>query len=197
MQIHKKKIKRTGTACIVTGLLLVAAALFFVSRNLDESSQADRRAQDVAARLEKSISAGLGDTDSIDEMPTIDIDGNAYIGILEIPDSKLALPIMEEWSDEKLNISPCRYSGSYLTDDLVIAGHNYIRHFSPLRRIGIGSDIYFITVRGKVLRYQVDNVETLRSTQVEDMTSSDWDMTLFTCTPGGKSRLTVRCVKVE
>ena len=181
----------------MTGLLLVAAALFFVSRNLYESSQADRRAQDVAARLEKSISAGLGDTDSIDEMPTIDIDGNAYIGILEIPDSKLALPIMEEWSDEKLNISPCRYSGSYLTDDLVIAGHNYIRHFSPLRRIGIGSDIYFITVRGKVLRYQVDNVETLRSTQVEDMTSGDWDMTLFTCTPGGKSRLTVRCVKVE
>ena len=48
-----------------------------------------------------------------------------------------------------------------------------------------------------MLRYKVDNVETLRSTQVEDMTSGDWDMTLFTCTPGGKSRLTVRCVKVN
>ena len=34
-------------------------------------------------------------------------------------------------------------------------------------------------------------------TSVQEMTDGDWDLTLFTCTVGGKSRVTVRCVLAE
>ena len=59
------------------------------------------------------------------------------------------------------------------------------------------SEVLFTNVDGEVFRYRVVSVETLAPTQVEDMTrSSDkWDLTLFTCTPGGGSRCTVRCVR--
>jgi len=40
-------------------------------------------------------------------------------------------------------------------------------------------------------------VETLQPTAVEEMCSGDWDLTLFTCTLGGKFRVTVRCDRVE
>lgn len=49
---------------------------------------------------------------------------------------------------------------------------------------------------GAVWQYAVDTVEILAPTDVEDMTSNDYDLTLFTCTYGGSSRITVRCNRV-
>ncbi len=60
------------------------------------------------------------------------IDGNYYIGVLTIPSLDLSLPVMEDWDDEKLKISPCRYAGSLYQKNLVIAGHNYQRHFNGI-----------------------------------------------------------------
>jgi len=39
--------------------------------------------------------------------------------------------------------------------------------------------------------------EVLLPTAVEEMTAGEWDLTLFTCTLGGRSRVTVRCELVE
>ena len=33
--------------------------------------------------------------------------------------------------------------------------------------------------------------------QVEDMITGDWDLTLFTCTPGGQLRIAVRCLRAD
>lgn len=180
---------------MVTGLLFVLAALLLVMYNRQEASCAEQAAAETAALLEQQIPGGIWDTEG--EMPVIEIDGNRYIGVLIIPDLDLSLPVMEEWDDEKLKTAPCRYTGSYLTDDLVIAGHNYTGHFGPLLHIGIGSDVYFMNVKGQTFHYRVDNVETLGALQTEDMTAGDWNLTLFTCNLGGQSRCTVRCVKAE
>ena len=195
MQSVKQKRKRTGTACIVIGLLLMAAALSLTLYNRWDANRADRAAQEVVTKLKAEIPSQVTDSDR--DMPTIEFDGNRYIGILEIPALDLTLPVMEDWDYEKLKTAPCRYSGSYYTDDLVIAGHNYARHFSPLKWIDVGSDIYFTSVIGQVYHYTVSNVETLQPAQVEDMTAGDWDLTLFTCNTGGQSRCTVRCIKVD
>lgn len=39
--------------------------------------------------------------------------------------------------------------------------------------------------------------ETLEPTDLEGMEAGDWDMTLYTCTVGGQSRVTVRFVREE
>ena len=38
-------------------------------------------------------------------------------------------------------------------------------------------------------------LEILQPTAVEEMTSGDYDLTLFTCTYGGATRFTVRCLR--
>jgi sortase A len=43
----------------------------------------------------------------------------------------------------------------------------------------------------------VAEVETLEPTAVEEMTNSGYALTLFTCTYGGQSRVTVRCDLVD
>lgn len=45
--------------------------------------------------------------------------------------------------------------------------------------------------------YKVAEFEELLPTDVEKMESSGYDLTLFTCTYGGRYRVTVRCVKVK
>lgn len=180
---------------MIVGLLLIAAAFFLTAYNWWDSDRAGDASNTAAEKLKLEIS----DDKERDpgEMPTIRIDGNDYIGLLEIPSLELSLPVIADWDYEKLKTAPCRYSGSYYTDDLVIAGHNYIRHFSPLKRIDIGAEVYFTNAVGEVFRYTVSNVETLMPTQVEDMVEGDWDLTLFTCTIGGRSRCTVRCIREE
>ena len=53
-------------------------------------------------------------------------------------------------------------------------------------------------VTGTVFRYQVSNRQTMEPSEVEKMvddTDESWDLTLFTCNIGGKTRCAVRCVK--
>lgn len=50
---------------------------------------------------------------------------------------------------------------------------------------------------GNVFRYEVAESETLMPAAIQEMTGSGYDLTLFTCTVGGKSRFTVRCDRVE
>ncbi len=130
---------------------------------------------------------------SVFEMTEVEIDGHKYIGYLSIPDLGLELPIMSDWSYSKLKIAPCRYTGTVLSEDLVLMAHNYTSHFGQLQNLSIGTLISFTDMAGVTTQYEVAAIEMLASTAVEDMTAGHYDLTLFTCSLGGKSRVTVRC----
>ena len=126
-------------------------------------------------------------------MPVQVIDGEEYIGILQIPDLALELPIIGEWSYPRLRTAPCRYVGSACTHDLIIAAHNYASHFGGLASLAQGSEVIFTDMDGNRFIYAVSETEQLPGTAIEEMKSGDWDLTLFTCTIGGAARVTVRC----
>ena len=54
----------------------------------------------------------------------------------------------------------------------------------------------FTDVDGNVYNYEVAELETLQPAAVDEMKSGEWDLTLFTCTIGGQTRVTVRCDRV-
>lgn len=133
------------------------------------------------------------------------VDGYEYIGIVDVPALGISLPIMADWDYTRLKISPCRYTGTPYNDDLVIAGHNYPSHFSPLKWVDIGTDVYFTTMDGVQFHYTVSNRETVQPYSVAEMiendnnseSTRDWDLTLFTYNTGGQTRCAVRCMRVE
>lgn len=132
------------------------------------------------------------------EMPMIEIDGESYIGFLEIPELNLSLPVMAgEWIETKLKKAPCLYEGSVYMDDMIIAGHNYRSHFSPLKKLKEGTEIYFIDAEGNVFPYVLAWTEVIEEYDVHKMQSKteEWNLTLFTCTYGGRERYTLRCIK--
>ena len=127
------------------------------------------------------------------EMPTVTIKGEAYIGTLRIPTLNLELPVISQWSYPGLKLAPCRYLGSAYQENLIIAAHNYKAHFGRIKSLEIGAPVAFTDVDGNHFHYVVEEIETLSATAREEMQAGGWPLTLFTCTPGGQSRIAVRC----
>jgi len=182
------------------GLLLMAAALLLIAYNLAEGRRAGQSAHSAAQLLE----AQLPQTPQPDyrvapamEMPTVDIDGVAYIGTLSIPTLDLALPVTSQWSYDNLKLAPCRYAGSAYLDDLVIAAHNYPAHFAGLPNLAPGDLLHFTDADGNLFNYEVAALETLAPDAVEEMCAGDYALTLFTCDLSGTHRVTVRCDRAE
>ena len=131
------------------------------------------------------------------DMPERTVSQQSYIGVLRIPALSLELPVISEWSYPRLRIAPCRYTGSAYQNDLVIAAHNYRSHFGRLQTLSTGDEVTFTDMEGTVFSYRVAEVEILPPDAVSEMTSGQWALTLFTCTVGGQSRVTVRCELLE
>lgn len=128
-------------------------------------------------------------------MPVVIINGVAYIGYLSIPEIGLELPVQAECTEELLKNAPCWYAGSLKNRDLVIAGHNYKRHFTPVKQLKQGARVLFRDADNHESWYSVSRTETIDGTDVEGMLSGvDWDLTLFTCNYGGQKRIAVRLV---
>lgn len=216
--------ERSGSLSIGLGLCMIAAAISLTAYNLSEDQKAGESAQAIYTNLqqqiqikqevkqqeqqkpegEESIHQQMPQEEDYEkypdmEMPTQEVEGNRYLGVLEIPELGLSLPVMGgEWNYDKLRISPCCYQGSVYQDNMILAAHNYTRHFGKLRRLSIGSKIRFTDMDGNVFHYEVGWVEILAGTAVDAMTEGeDWDLTLFTCVYSGRSRYTVRCIRIE
>lgn len=193
-------MSRKGTWQILLGELLILAAIFLAGYNLLESEHAQKTADSVEHQLEEKVSAVSAeniDTETEKEMSVEVIDGNSYIGILEIPALELKLPILSEWSYPLLKIAPCRYRGSVYQNDMILLAHNYESHFGTLKNLDLGEKVSFYDVDGNAFHYEVAEVTILSPEALEEMESGDWDLTLFTCTVGGQSRVTVRCQRIE
>ena len=208
--MSKKKKNQIGKIFTITGLLLFAAALALSVYNLWDGYRAEQSREKLLEEYRDNISDKGEKTEESDgqipdyqlnpemEMPEItleDLDGAACIGVLEIPKIDLKLPVLSEWSYPLLKKAPCRYSGSAYLDNLVIAAHNYRTHFGKLKELETGDEVIFTDAAGNQFEYKVAAVEALTPQSVEDMTSGEWALSLFTCTLDGKNRVTVRCEK--
>ena len=208
---------KLGTVCIVLGLLLLAGAGILAFYNLQQDNSARDSAAAVMSQLVEQIQENTAKEPTIPDdqvvpglelqipvdllteeekkMTEVKIDGYDYIGYLSIPVLELELPIMSTWNYKQLKIAPCRYTGTLRGEDLVLMAHNYSHHFGTISQLNIGDTISFTDMDGVVTSYRVAAMDILEPTAVDVATSGEFDLTLFTCTYGGKSRVTVFCNK--
>ena len=201
---------KRGTGLIITGFILILAAAGLFGYNVIEERKAENSSGKAVGVLEQQIvikeypeifenaaEAEIPDYILNPEMamPETEIEGIKYIGTLEIPKIGLKLPVISEWSYPNLKIAPCRYFGSAYLDNIVIAAHNYKSHFRDIENLSSGDEIIFTDTDGNVFVYSVGAKEVLPPTAIEEMTSGEWDLTLFTCNPAGTFRVAIRCDK--
>ena len=207
-----KKKNRIGNILKGAGLILVTAAVLLLVYNLWDGHRARESEEAILAEYlqeNKKASESPDASNKEDEQnipdyilnPDMDmpeytlksLGDVACIGILEIPALNLELPVISSWSYSSLRLAPCRYSGSAYKGNLVIAAHNYQSHFGGLRTLPEGSEVFFTDAVGNRFSYYVAVTEALTPWSVDDMTSGEWPLTLFTCTLDSQNRVTVRC----
>ena len=197
--------KRADIIIIAVGAVLILSALLLLIYNRCEDARAGQEAESLLASVEKAISAQEmaapnkpESTEALSpplapEMPVVTLGGYEYVGYVEIPTLGLKLPVMAEWDYTRLQIAPCRQFGSSRTDNLVIAAHNYDTHFGKLKELSKGDTVIFTDMEGIVSTYCIEKLETLSPDAVDTVLNSGYDLVLYTCTKGGKTRVTVFC----
>lgn len=60
----------------------------------------------------------------------------------------------------------------------------------------VGDKINFTDINGKKYKYKVYEIDILDEDELDKLTSSDYDLTLFTCTTGGTKRHVVKCNEI-
>jgi sortase A len=214
-------MKVRGRILMILGSLMILAAMLALVLHLTEESRANDAASRIADTLIAEIAQQAQETTSTTDISkladgesaavavldpaadirrkltdpailteTIDVE---YIGYLSIPDLELTLPVVGTYSDEILKTAPARYAGNDGSYGLVIAAHNYSRHFGRISTLGEGSVIYFTDISGTVYSFAVTEQQILAPEDIDGMVNGEYDLTLFTCTPGGADRVTVRC----
>lgn len=208
-------MKNKGTLPILLGILMILSAAGLAGYNVYDARHAQEAAQETVEYIhevrpepEATFTPALLQylTEEVEipdyilnpqmEMPVMHHNGWDYIATISIPSLELEVPVISKWSYPALRVAPCRYSGSAYLDNLVIAGHNYASHFGRLNELSEGEQVLLTDSDGNVFAYQVKSREVLQPTAIEEMVEGDWDLTLFTCTVGGKARVTVRCDKL-
>ena len=199
--------KWIGIICVLLGVLCILTAIGFVVYNRWEDKKAEDIAQDLLKDVQSIIDEPLPEQTSPDEtiglpddaekapveMATVEVDGYDCIGILSVPVLDLELPVLTDWSYAKLKKAPCHYYGSYYEKDFVIAAHNYKSHFGRLSKLQAGDIVVFTDINNIEHYYEVVLLETLPKNATKEMITSGFDLSLYTCTPGGSNRVTVRC----
>ncbi len=188
------------------GLSLLMAAGLIIGHNIWESRAAQEAAADTVNQLEASgpdewLQELKGNENFIPdyilnpnmEMPVVVIDGQEYVGTLEIPVLELELPVLSKWSYPGLKISPCRYTGSAYLNNMTIAAHNYDSHFGRIKNLLAGDEVLFTDSDGNQFTYLVEQVEQYEAEDSQKVIENQHDLVLFTCTLGGKHRVTVQC----
>lgn len=202
----KKRGLSFGRILMLLGvvLLLGAAGLYGYNQMVDQ--RAGQESEAAVITLVEEIQANEVEILEVPEeasepdaamLKVAELDGAYYMGVLTIPTLEKILPVQSDWSEAKLKKSPCRYSGSVEDGELVIAGHNYKKHFSGLATLKQGDSIVFTDLEGNQMFYEVREIYTVAATDIEGMINSGYDLSLFTCNYGGKARVTVRCSRVE
>ena len=125
--------------------------------------------------------------------------------ILNIPSLEIKYPVLSESTDELLKISLNKFWGGEPNSvgNYCVVGHNYDGKdifFGKLNKIQNGDIVELEDKTGKVLQYKVYNKFIVQPTDVactSQITNGKREMTLITCSDGGKTRLIVKCRAIE
>lgn len=195
----KRKIR--GIVLILLGLALSFTATGILATYERRSELAGDNAEFLLEELHREMAEkplsydapAVQEEAAEGEMPQTTLSGYALVGMLQIPTLGMELPVLDSWSYDLLQIAPCRYSGTVEDGNLILLGHNYKRHLGSLKKVSVGDEVRFVTVDGKTHTYTVSATEILEKTELERLSATEHDLTVFTCTYSGYSRFVVRC----
>ena len=152
------------------GIIFFAVSVLLLGYNLIESYKANLKAKSLLNEFSEliDIKKNIYFNSNMEGiiMPSIEIENQKVVGSIIIEKFNLILPVLDELNEEKLKISPCRYSGSLYDNNLIIGAHNYRSHFGKLNELNKGDMIRFVDVDGYIYNYIVSDIEIINGNNI-------------------------------
>lgn len=128
---------------MIFSVILLFSAGGLLIYNTGESNRVEEINLETVTELEKIYEEQLLDTENESDQEeikekknSININGYNYIGVIYIPSlDNLAIPVLENYTQENLKVSVCKYSGGIEEGNFTIAGHNYKTSFGKLSKL--------------------------------------------------------------
>jgi len=177
-------------------LLLLSALLLTVSRivgpRLTDRANAERL--ETLTALLPEIHPGTPD-DRIDrEMPLLEVDGEDFAAILELPRSETRLPVGADWQPNRLSAHPRRYAGNLYDGSLVIGGSDLPGQFDFTRTISPGDPVFLTDMTGSRYSYRVEWAEISPDLPAGLPQAGEADLVLFARNSYSLDYTVIRCV---
>lgn len=219
----KRKKKLYKIEFITSLILVIIFSGWCVSREIQKNAS-EAISQDMLSEFKSDASTSdeplivaLNDTDILEEENPNAGTGDTYNGsytdsegitytyesVLSIPSIGIEYPVLSDTDDELLKISLNKFWGGSPNSvgNYCIVGHNYRsgKMFGRLSMLKNGDTVDLTDLSGNTLTYSVYNIYVVDPDDVSctsQITNGAREMTLITCTNGGKQRLIVKCREV-
>ncbi|MGN1133980.1 MAG: sortase [Oscillospiraceae bacterium] len=190
--------KKVSVLLISLGIIVMICAASLVGYNVYVQYEADTSANSLVDELHDLIPDEPNKFDSSSEN-ILRLNGEEYLGIIDIPRLKISLPVTSTWDYDKMYKAACRYYGSVDESNLIIAAHNYSSYFNNLDSLYADDEIVFTECSGVVHKYKVTSVQIVGGYDSPSLFTEEknWDIELFTCTWSGYSRIVVRGTEIK
>lgn len=153
-----------------------------------------------------SVNEKLKNTDTNKVISEIDeeIKGHKVVGIIRIPEVDLEYPILETTTEETLNLSITKFWGNEINEigNVTLAGHNNLSGvmFGKIKKLENGDIIELTDIQNTTLKYEIFKTYIIDPNDIScilPVQEGVREVTLITCTTGGKERFIVKAREIE
>lgn len=179
-------------------ILFIGGAVLLIARNTYLDVSARKRAEQVVAEIkEEQVES---ESFPVEEKEQLifekEVNGEPFIGYLEIPKLNKEIPVTAEWDEELLKEYANLYSGRYYTDPLIIMATNYKAYFGEISTLEKGDQVFLVDVVGRTRIFQVEEKEVIDGSKVEEIRNDYYPLTIFTSTLDGRDRFVLRLSEI-
>lgn len=176
------KGKRLTLTLFITGaMLLLAAAGWLVWMYYSEGQYAKNAEKTVETMysLMPQITNGAPDDRANSQMSAIEVDGNNFVGIVQIPVYGRELPVYANWEKGLVARFPCRLLGSMHDSSLIVGASDGKGQLDFIDEISLGDTVYMIDTLGVRYTYRVGDIRRTKDVSAENLTQKKAALTLF------------------
>lgn len=190
-------MRKNGKVIFIFGCLLIAASLVLLFLLNAQTKRANRVNAEIVQAMEKVLPERRQETPDFErdaEMPALDLLGEDFIALLEIPSFGLKLPVCSTWAKEKVPSFPCRFHGSSYNGTLVIGGYDHPGQFDFFDRIQTDTVVTVTDMTGGIFSYVVERVDRSDTAQAEVLLDDSADLTVFVRDAQLLEYIMLRCI---
>ncbi|MBP3299896.1 MAG: hypothetical protein J6M34_00125 [Clostridia bacterium] len=174
--------RKITTVFLIFGVLLILlSALWMVGSTLAQ----DRAAQERGEILEQmrllmpAPRKGAPDGRSDVSLPRLSLEGDDFVGILEVPRFETDLPVCATWDADAVVDFPRCYWGNPYDGSLMIGGSDGRGQFDFMNEITEGDSVFFTDVTGLRFYYRVSEIRLADGVSFEALSVLDADLIFF------------------